>query len=77
MTSPGGKSDAKIVSSAGATKVLVGGWQLRDENGRARADEVIITALPSHVLTTAGNYDVTIATASGLKSTGPDQLRVG
>lgn len=76
LTNPANSAEAMVVSSASATKVLIGGWEVPDVEVRARSDEVIVTALPAKILGAAGDYDVSVVTAAGLKATSPDQLTV-
>jgi len=78
LTAPADGVETRVVSSASATKVLFGGWEVPDSEVRARSDEVLVTALPAQIVAAAGDvsYDVIVVTAAGLKTTSPDQLKV-
>jgi hypothetical protein len=77
LTDPAAGAETRVVSSASATKVLIGGWEVPDDEVRARSDEVLVTALPANIVAAAaGNYDVRVVTAAGLQTTSPDQLKV-
>lgn len=76
LTNPQAGMAPMIGSSASATKVLIGGWEVPDAGVRALPDEVVVTALPDKIMAAAGQYDVCVVTAAGLKVTSADQLTV-
>lgn len=76
VTGTAGGDAVAVTSSASATKVLIGGWEVPDENVTARADEVVVRALPAAIAAQSGSHDVTVVTAAGLTATSPNQLEV-